>query len=163
MLVYDVTDEKSAEEVTYWMKNIKKHAAEDVAVVMVANKTDLLEGKEDSPSLSTGKKNAKKYDVDHYLASAKDSSGVDDAFINLVKFIVAADEKIQSKPTLSPPMSGPRLGPGSSAEKSSTLSGMFRSKSKADPSQTSNDPSAKGMGQSSGGGKGGNREKCTIS
>ena len=44
------------------MKNIKKHATEDVAVVMVANKTDLLEGKEDSPSLSTGKKNAKKYD-----------------------------------------------------------------------------------------------------
>ena len=148
------------------MKNIKSHAADDIAVVMVANKADLLEGKKESTILNTGKKNAKKYEIDHYLCSAKDSSGVDDAFVNLVKLIVAADDKAAAgKSTLSPhTSSGPKLAPGITTEKTSTLSGMFRSKSKSDPSQTPNEGSrVPGQGSTGIGGKGGKGEKCSIS
>jgi small GTP-binding protein len=44
MLVYDVTEKKSLENVTYWIKNIKAHASESVQIVLVGNKIDLRDG-----------------------------------------------------------------------------------------------------------------------
>ena len=48
MVVYDISDIKSLENVEYWIKNIKAHASESVHIGLVGNKTDLraLEGKE---------------------------------------------------------------------------------------------------------------------
>jgi small GTP-binding protein len=41
MLVYDVSDKKSVENVEYWVKNIKAHASENVHVCLMGNKVDL--------------------------------------------------------------------------------------------------------------------------
>jgi small GTP-binding protein len=41
MLVYDVSDRKSVENVEYWVKNIKSHASESVHVCLIGNKVDL--------------------------------------------------------------------------------------------------------------------------
>ena len=135
MLVYDVTDEKSAQEVSYWMKNIKTHATENVSVVMVANKVDLLSNVKETPILLTGKNNAKKYDVQHFLTSAKDSSGVDDAFINLVRLILNSEINIKPKSHLTPPSSAILKANSSlekAPEKNSPLSGIFnRNKGKS--------------------------------
>ena len=90
MLVYDVTDAKSAENVGYWIKNIKKHAAENVSLVLVGNKTDLL-SELNSPACQAGREYAIKYKVDHQFTSAKDSVGVDDAFLSLVNSMMVAD------------------------------------------------------------------------
>jgi small GTP-binding protein len=43
MLVYDVSDPKSWDNIQYWVKNIRAHASESVQVVLVGNKVDLRE------------------------------------------------------------------------------------------------------------------------
>jgi small GTP-binding protein len=158
MLVYDVTDEKSANEVNYWMKNIKSHAADNVSVVMVANKADLLMSN-DSPILITGRNNAKKNEIQHFFTSAKDSSGVDDAFMSLVKLIVSSDAIVKSKSHLLPAAAptGPKLAPGVDPNKgSSTLATIFRGKSKGDSSASSLE-SATSNGEKQG------KDKCVLS
>ena len=176
MLVYDVTDAKSASEVSYWMKNIKSHAADDVAVVMVGNKVDLLGETNDTSILTTGKNSAKKYDVSHHMASAKDSTGVEDAFINLVKLIVNSDSSSSSAcPGGShlPPNPGAqpahKLNP-SVVEKSSSssITSIFRGKKKTKEISSSSGADSQGNigdGDQKGGeanGKNG-KEKCVIS
>ena len=41
ILVYDVTQELTFNNITNWLKQIDSHASEDVARVLVANKIDL--------------------------------------------------------------------------------------------------------------------------
>eukprot|EP00456_Euglypha_rotunda_P011761 TRINITY_DN13161_c0_g1_i1.p1 TRINITY_DN13161_c0_g1~~TRINITY_DN13161_c0_g1_i1.p1 ORF type:complete len:158 (-),score=14.26 TRINITY_DN13161_c0_g1_i1:10-483(-) len=41
ILVYDVTDRKSFEHVSYWMSNIDNYASENVCRILVGNKVDL--------------------------------------------------------------------------------------------------------------------------
>ena len=41
ILTYDVTDQYSFENITYWMKNIEEHANTGVSKIIVGNKTDL--------------------------------------------------------------------------------------------------------------------------
>lgn len=158
MLVYDVTDEKSASEVSYWMKNIKMHATGNMPVVMVGNKGDLLTGR-DSPILTTGKNNAKKYDVPHFVTSAKDSSGVDDAFLSLVKLVVSADAQVKPKSHLAPP---PSLLAKEKSEKSSTLSVMFKGLGKSSSLSSGESMPADSKGISGNNEKSG-KEKCIIS
>jgi len=176
MLVYDVTDAKSASEVSYWMKNIKSHAADDVAVVMVGNKVDLLGESDDTSILTTGKNSAKKYGVSHYMTSAKDSTGVEDSFLNLVKLIVNSDSSNSSSPGGShlPPNAGAqpahKLNP-SVIEKSSSnsITSIFRGKKKPKDSALSPATDNQGGGGNSSdndprgeaGGKNG-KEKCIV-
>jgi len=37
LLVYDVTNIKSLENISTWLKNIKTHAADDVEIILVGN------------------------------------------------------------------------------------------------------------------------------
>ena len=41
ILVFDTTQEVTYNNITNWLKQIESHASEDVARVLVANKTDL--------------------------------------------------------------------------------------------------------------------------
>jgi small GTP-binding protein len=100
MLVYDVSDQKSLDNVEYWIKNIKSHASDSVQVVLVGNKTDLrlppiTPAAADTSSGSVkcidterGKDIAKKFSVPFFEVSAKDSSHVDEAFLTLVSHII---------------------------------------------------------------------------
>ncbi len=45
LLVYDVTDEKSFNNIRNWIKNIEQHASESVNKILVGNKCDLLDQK----------------------------------------------------------------------------------------------------------------------
>ena len=42
MLVYDITNQKSFNNVTNWLRNIDEHASEDVVRVLVGNKVAAL-------------------------------------------------------------------------------------------------------------------------
>ena len=46
LLVYDVTDRVSFSDLKVWMTAIRDHAAENIKMVLVANKVDDLEGRE---------------------------------------------------------------------------------------------------------------------
>ena len=41
VLVYDVTNEKTFNNITNWLRNIEENAKEDVEKIIVGNKTDL--------------------------------------------------------------------------------------------------------------------------
>eukprot|EP00121_Abeoforma_whisleri_P006648 Awhi_evm1s6052 len=41
MLVYDVTSEKSFENISQWIKNIETHASDDVEKMILGNKCDM--------------------------------------------------------------------------------------------------------------------------
>lgn len=49
LLVYDVTDEASFNNIRNWMKNIEQHASDNVVKVLVGNKSDMDESKRAVP------------------------------------------------------------------------------------------------------------------
>ena len=142
MLVADVNDVETVDNVAYWMENIKSHASDEIQVVLVGNKTDIRDERiqiargtdtddEDElrKSLSNTNNNDNKDEVEadgddsettqkssgslpsigdmtveemadkiykvssdfkvpYFETSAKESKGVEEAFISLVKLMI---------------------------------------------------------------------------
>jgi small GTP-binding protein len=114
MLVYDVTEKKSLENVAYWIKNIKAHASESVQIVLVGNKIDLRDGGSplEGKSIVTtemGRQVAQKFGVPFFETSAKVSNHVDDAFMTLV---AAISQSASPGTTLKSSPNSPAPGPG---------------------------------------------------
>jgi len=80
VLTYDVTDPESFTHVGYWMDNIQKHAANDVMVILVANKIDMPDRK---VATEEGEAVAAAHDAAYYETSAKDGTNVAEAFEEL--------------------------------------------------------------------------------
>ncbi|KAK2658131.1 hypothetical protein Ddye_011183, partial [Dipteronia dyeriana] len=51
LLVYDVTDESSFNNIRNWMRNIEQHAAHNVNKILVGNKADMGESKRVVPTV----------------------------------------------------------------------------------------------------------------
>jgi small GTP-binding protein len=106
MLVYDVSDRQSMENVEYWVKNIKSHATDSVQVVLVGNKSDLRtpESIDRCSDPDVGKKFSVKYGVPYFETSAKESINVDEAFMTVVNnTIVSESNSINPSRSRSPP------------------------------------------------------------
>jgi small GTP-binding protein len=87
-LIYDVTDADSFKNVNYWMANIQTHAsAEPIHKVLLGNKVDLPSARE-IPT-DSGREVGEEFGVQFFEVSAKDGTGVNDAFHALVTEIVA--------------------------------------------------------------------------
>ena len=90
ILVYDITNKFSFEEIqNYWFKQVKESATENIILSIVGNKLDLYEQE------VVDQKAAKKYAEDNNalfaVTSAKNSSGIEDLFIEIVKKFSGAD------------------------------------------------------------------------
>jgi len=83
MIVYDITDLTSFQHIKKWIYEIEKYAAENVIKIIIGNKTDL------NNQRVVGKKEVEEVcqelDLVHIETSAKDSSGVEDAFLELAR------------------------------------------------------------------------------
>jgi small GTP-binding protein len=90
MLVYDVSDKKTFENISYWMDHIKNNADVGVEIILIGNKIDITNREvsvEDGIALSN------KFKVPIVETSALTGINVDSAFLTLVQNICNKDMK----------------------------------------------------------------------
>nr|XP_033779469.1 ras-related protein Rab-13 [Geotrypetes seraphini] len=91
ILVYDITDEKSYENIQNWMKSIKENASAGVERLLLGNKCD-IENKRKVP-MERAEKLAKEYGIRFFETSAKSSVNVEEAFNALARDILQKTSK----------------------------------------------------------------------
>jgi len=86
LLVYDVTDESSFNNIRNWMRNIEQHAADNVNKILVGNKADMDESKRAVPT-AKGQALADEYGVKFFETSAKTNLNVENVFFTIAREI----------------------------------------------------------------------------
>eukprot|EP01016_Furgasonia_blochmanni_P040133 TRINITY_DN5088_c0_g1_i1.p2 TRINITY_DN5088_c0_g1~~TRINITY_DN5088_c0_g1_i1.p2 ORF type:complete len:170 (+),score=49.54 TRINITY_DN5088_c0_g1_i1:222-731(+) len=91
LVVYDITKEASFEHVTNWMTDLKNNADENIVIVLVGNKLDLVKREPELRKVDTRKAEefAKENGILFYETSAIENIGVNDCFQNLINRIHA--------------------------------------------------------------------------
>uniref|UniRef100_A0A914XQ92 Uncharacterized protein n=1 Tax=Panagrolaimus superbus TaxID=310955 RepID=A0A914XQ92_9BILA len=86
MLVYDITNARSFENIAKWLRNIDEHASEDVVKMLLGNKCDMTDRRVIS------KERGEKIAIDHQIrfleTSAKSNINIDKAFYDLAEAIL---------------------------------------------------------------------------
>jgi Ras-related protein Rab-8A len=85
LLVYDVTDDKSFNNIRTWMRNIEQHANEQVVKILLGNKCDMTEKK--MVTYDQGDALAKEYGIQFFETSAKTNVKVEEAFTAIARAI----------------------------------------------------------------------------
>lgn len=85
MLVYDVTDERSFNNIRNWIRNIDQYASEGVNKILIGNKCDDVERR--VVERERGAELAREYGLKFMETSAKNNVNVDEGFLSLAKDI----------------------------------------------------------------------------
>ena len=85
ILVYDVTNRSSYENIDHWLKEIGKNADDNINKILVANKIDNIENR--IITIEEGITLAKKYNLEIYETSAKNNINVDESFMDITTSI----------------------------------------------------------------------------
>jgi Ras-related protein Rab-8A len=85
LLVYDVTDERSFENIRKWFTNVEQHATENVNKILIGNKCDWEEKR--VVSTERGELLAQELNIPFLEVSAKTNHNVDLAFRSLARQI----------------------------------------------------------------------------
>jgi len=85
MLVYDITNEKSFDNIKNWIRNIEEHATSDVEKMVLGNKCDMNDRRQ--VSKERGEQLAIEYGIKFMETSAKASINVEEAFFTLARDI----------------------------------------------------------------------------
>eukprot|EP01135_Chromosphaera_perkinsii_P009379 Nk52_evm55s1737 gene=Nk52_evmTU55s1737 len=85
LLVYDVANEKSFDNIKNWIRNINQHASADVEKMILGNKCDM----EDTRVISKerGEKLAEECGIKFLETSAKNNINVEEAFLTIARDI----------------------------------------------------------------------------
>eukprot|EP00457_Paulinella_chromatophora_P014220 gb/GEZN01014617.1/.p1 GENE.gb/GEZN01014617.1/~~gb/GEZN01014617.1/.p1 ORF type:complete len:218 (-),score=32.71 gb/GEZN01014617.1/:176-829(-) len=111
ILVYDITDARSLNNIRNWMRNIESNAEDHVDKVLVGNKSDMETERE--VDTEKGQALADQYGIPFFETSAKDDVLVTEAFLELAKIVKKRLMKTESRQAASAPDDGTiKLGGG---------------------------------------------------
>ena len=98
MLVYDITDLESFQNLNSWLIEIEKNASKNVYKILVGNKCDMESDRK--VTVEQGKDFAAQYGMKFFETSAKESTNVSDSFIAMTREIIksASNKKPSNKP-----------------------------------------------------------------
>ena len=85
LIVYDVTDRETFDNVRTWIVEIEKYSQAGVCKILVGNKCDMEDKRQ--VSREEGEELANHYQMPFLETSAKNSLNVDDAFVTMTKEI----------------------------------------------------------------------------
>jgi len=91
MLVYDITDLESFQNLNTWLIEIEKNASKNVYKILVGNKCDMEN--ERKVTVEQGRDFADQYGMKFFETSAKNSTNVSDAFIAMTKEVMKTSGK----------------------------------------------------------------------
>ena len=83
IIVFDLSDKKSFISITEWLKQIEKHAKENVFKFLVGNKSDLVD--ERQVSYDEAKQYADEHELPYIETSAKEGININELFDNSIK------------------------------------------------------------------------------
>eukprot|EP00403_Amphidinium_massartii_P010179 CAMPEP_0178415804 /NCGR_PEP_ID=MMETSP0689_2-20121128/23739_1 /TAXON_ID=160604 /ORGANISM="Amphidinium massartii, Strain CS-259" /LENGTH=206 /DNA_ID=CAMNT_0020037133 /DNA_START=72 /DNA_END=692 /DNA_ORIENTATION=- len=106
IVVYDVSDRQSFNNVKYWLEEVGKYAAPGAVRLLVGNKCDLLSKK--AVSTEEAKEFADERGIAFLETSAKQAHNVDAAFDTLCKEMVRSRPLHRPKPSPLPPLTPER-------------------------------------------------------
>ncbi|XP_027205282.1 RAS oncogene family member Rab10 [Dermatophagoides pteronyssinus] len=86
MLVYDITNAKSFDNIAKWLRNIDEHASEDVEKMILGNKCDMTDKR--IVSRERGEAIAREHGIRFLETSAKANINIDRAFLDLAEAIL---------------------------------------------------------------------------
>ncbi|KAF8367486.1 hypothetical protein PRIPAC_85315 [Pristionchus pacificus] len=86
VLVYDITDAKSFDSISRWLRNIDENASEDVVKMLLGNKCDMADQR--AISRERGEKVASDHSIRFLETSAKANINIDTAFYELAGAIL---------------------------------------------------------------------------
>lgn len=113
IVVYDVTDAESFNNVKQWLHEIDRYASENVNKLLVGNKSDLASKR--AVSFEQGQEFASSLGIDFVETSAKNSTNVEKAFMVMSSQIKS---RMKSQPT-NDKSKGNKLTPGAAVGSSS--------------------------------------------
>ena len=95
ILIYDVTNKKTFDNVKNWVDIIKEEVSEKVTVILVGNKIDNFDNRK--VSTEEGQAIANEYGLQFYETSAKTGDNIDRTFNDLIKKVVEIFGKYEEK------------------------------------------------------------------
>jgi len=104
LLVYDVTDESSFNNIRLWIKNIEQNASDNVNKLLIGNKCDMSDKK--VVDTGRGQKLADEYRIKFFETSAKNNINVEQAFYSIARDI---KQRLMEDPGASGPSSGNKI------------------------------------------------------
>ncbi|KAK9815512.1 hypothetical protein WJX72_004893 [[Myrmecia] bisecta] len=82
-VVYDITSKESFQKAKHWVSELQKNASGDIVIILVGNKTDLVELREVTPE--DGQEYASRNDMLFIETSAKTAANVSEIFETVAK------------------------------------------------------------------------------
>uniref|UniRef100_A0A914DFX8 Uncharacterized protein n=1 Tax=Acrobeloides nanus TaxID=290746 RepID=A0A914DFX8_9BILA len=108
LLVYDVSNRSSFENIRNWLSQVKEFAKESVQMTLIGNKIDLSSQRK--VKIEEAKQLAMAYNISYMETSAKTGQNVQEAFHALAKRLVASSRGESTDPSVVDLVEAPAAG-----------------------------------------------------